>query len=84
MLRRSKYKHRNTLKGDSRCAWLIERFSIILPHVHFTPYHFTPYNFTPYHVTHIHLPHAYFIPHLNYQMCLRLLTIATQSNRKES
>ena len=50
------------------------RFSIISPHVHFTPYHFTPHSFHPTFIS----PHIHFTPPLSNQIRLRLITIATQ------
>ena len=48
-----------------------QRFSIISPHDHFTPYHFTPYHFTPHYFTPRSFypkfisPHVHFTPHLS-------------------
>ena len=62
---------------------LFEGFSIISPHVHFTPYQFTPHSFHPRFISpQVHFtprsfhpkfisPHIHFTPHLNYQMRLR-------------
>ena len=57
---------RSTYGNKWSMICMIGRFSIISPHVHFTPYHFTPYHFTPYQFT-PHSFHPRFIsPHVHF------------------